>query len=186
VYDVMADPPSLAGADQVKDTLVPEAVPATPVGAPGAVATSTPDDAADGRLPPAELVATTVNVYVTPKVSPVTGHDVPAVEHVNPPGDEVARYEVIAAPPLYAGATHETVTVVPAATPDTAVGASGAIAGTATPEDAADCEPEPTAFVAATLNVYVVPRDSPVMSHVAAGGAPLDVHVKPPGDEVAV
>jgi hypothetical protein len=34
-------------------------------------------------------VAVTVNVYDTPPVTPVTVHEVVAVEHVKPPGDEV-------------------------------------------------------------------------------------------------
>src|SRR4051794_9969463 len=48
-------------------------------------------DAADGSLPPAALVATTVNVWATPAVRPYTTHDSgPHVRvQVAPPGDAV-------------------------------------------------------------------------------------------------
>ena len=48
---------------------------------------------------------------------------------VNTPGDEVTVYELIALPPLFAGALYETVAVVcPVAVADTALGAPGAAA----------------------------------------------------------
>ena len=43
-----------------------------------------------------------------PLVSPLTVQLVAAVVHTNPPGDEVAVYEMMAAPPLATGAFHET------------------------------------------------------------------------------
>jgi hypothetical protein len=60
-------------------------------GEPGAVgagvATIAPETAAGPD--PAELWATTLNVYVVPKVSPYTVHEVVVVVHVRPPGLEV-------------------------------------------------------------------------------------------------
>jgi hypothetical protein len=62
VYEVIADPPSDAGA--VHDTVAWElpAVAVTPVGAPGAVAGVTGDDAVDALDVPMPFVAVTVNV----------------------------------------------------------------------------------------------------------------------------
>ena len=71
------------------------------------------EDAVEG--PPARLVAVTVNVYCVPAVRPVTEIvPLPGCEIVPviPPGDEVAVYEVIAAPPSETGAVNETVAVV--------------------------------------------------------------------------
>jgi hypothetical protein len=80
---------------------------------------------------------------------------------VRPPGDDVAVYDVMVEPPLVDGATHDTVTVVPLATPVTPVGGPGATAGTVTPAEAADGALGPTTFVARTTNVYVVPGVRP-------------------------
>lgn len=60
---------------------------------------------------------------------------------------------VIAAPPLLAGATHETVDWVDSnELPTTPVGEPGAADGT-TGLDASDAAPAPDLFVAVTLNV---------------------------------
>jgi hypothetical protein len=127
VYDVMGDPPVFDGANHDKLTVVPFAVPVTPVGAPGAVrGIVTGADGADAVPAPAAFVATTVKVYVTPRVSPSTvqnasGGDALDV-HIDPPGDEVAVYDVIGEPPSLAGTSHDTSTLVPATTPVTRVG----------------------------------------------------------------
>jgi hypothetical protein len=74
---------------------------------------------------------------------------------------------VIGEPPSDAGAVHVTVTWALPAVPDTPVGAPGAPGGGGsgvTALDAADWAPVPTAFFAATLNVYEVPLASPVMT----------------------
>ena len=54
------------------------------------------------------------------------------IDPVTPPGDEVAVYEVIVAPPVDAGAVNETFAVVaPVAVAVIEVGAPGAVAATA-------------------------------------------------------
>jgi len=96
VYFVIADPPSLAGAVHVTvaDPFPAVAVPI--VGAPGSVLGVTVELAEDAGEGPAVLVATTVNVYPVPLVSPATGAVVgggtppdPVDVAVNPPGVEV-------------------------------------------------------------------------------------------------
>ena len=66
------------------------------------------------------------------------------------------------------------------------VGAPGTVAATfgVTLFDAAEAALEPTALVAFTLNVYVVPLVSPA-TVIEVQGA-VQVPVKPPGDEVAL
>ena len=59
---MIADPPLLAGADQVKDTCVLSGVPTTVVGAPGTVRGITAADVADTAPVPAALVALTRKV----------------------------------------------------------------------------------------------------------------------------
>ena len=67
---------------------------------------------------------------------------------------------MIADPLLLAGAVHDTTADPFPGTADTSVGATGA--PTVTGPDAADCGPVPLAFLAATVNVYVVALVSPV------------------------
>jgi hypothetical protein len=57
---------------------------------------------------PLVLLAVTVNVYAVPLDNPVTtiGEDTPVP--VNPPGDEVTVYPVIALDPAYVGAVKVT------------------------------------------------------------------------------
>jgi len=90
-------------------------------------------EAEDAVEVPAEFVAVTVNVYRVPAVRPVTEIvPLPACEIVPviPPGEEVAVYEVIAAPPLEAGAVNETLAVVaPVEVAATAVGAPATVTG---------------------------------------------------------
>ena len=108
-------------------------------------------------------------------------HEVVAVVHWNPPGLEVTVYRLIVAP-LAAGAVHDTTLWASAsAVADTPEGAPGTADGT-TAEDGAEAALVPFAFVAVTVNVYVVPfvRLSTVQLVVAV------VHVSPPGDEVTV
>jgi ethanolamine utilization microcompartment shell protein EutS len=82
------------------------------------------------------------------------------------PGVEVTLKVVIAAPPLLAGATHETVDWVDSnELPTTPVGAPGAADGTIG-FDGSDAAPVPDLFVATTLNVYAVPLVRPVIGHV--------------------
>lgn len=147
----------MTGATQETLTVVPDAMPDTAVGTPGTVAgTRTLADAVDAAPGPTPFAATTVNVYVTPRVSPATAQAVePVVVQKSPPGDEVAVYPVIADPPSLTGATHVTFTLVPDATPDTPVGASGTVGGTGTVTAllGAEASESPKAFVAITVNV---------------------------------
>ena len=68
---MIADPPLLTGAVQVRDTDALPAVPATEVGAPGTVLGVTADDVPVAPVP-AVLVALTRNVYAVPFAKPVT------------------------------------------------------------------------------------------------------------------
>ena len=70
--------------------------------------------------------------------------------------------------------------------PATDVGAPGIVAGI-TAEEAVDAALVPTEFVVVTVNVYDVPFVKPETVQAAVIGLPVfDVHVKPPGDDVAV
>jgi hypothetical protein len=66
-----------------------------------------------------------------PVLSPVMVHPGVVLVHVNPPGEEVAVYNVIADPPLLPGALHVTAAeVIDATVAFTFVGAPGGAAGT--------------------------------------------------------
>jgi hypothetical protein len=96
-------------------------------------------------------------VYAVPFVRPENVHEVVAEVHVNESGDEVTRYDVIAAPPFEAGAVHDT-TDVPVAFAEVTVVAARAVGPPGGPigvtaADAPDAAPVPAAFVAVTVNV---------------------------------
>jgi hypothetical protein len=118
-------------------------------------------------------------------VNPVTVAEValPLALAVRPPGDEVTVYAVTALPPFDDGAAQLTVACALPAVAVTPVGAPGTVAG-ATEFDGAEAGPVPTALVAVTVKVYVVPLVSPVT--VALVPLPLAVAVRPPGDDVTV
>jgi hypothetical protein len=129
VYDVIGEPPLLAGAFQLTVTAPLPAAPTTAVGGPGGPVGVTLADGADAADGPTPLLATTVNVYAVPFVRPLTFADnvVPSgVVAVAPPGLAVTVYDVIGEPPLSAGAAQFTVT---APLPAVAVTAVGAIPG---------------------------------------------------------
>ena len=87
-----------------------------------------------------------------------------------------------AAPPLLAGAAHDTTDdafAAPVAL--TAVGAPGTVDGV-TAADADEAEPVPLAFVAVTVNVYEVPFVNPATVHEVVAV----VHVNEPGEDVTV
>ena len=86
---MIAAPPSEAGAVQLTVACALPPIPVTPVGAPGSVAGVTALDTDEVELVPAEFVATTVNVYEVPLVSPVTDVLVAVVVAVSPPGFDV-------------------------------------------------------------------------------------------------
>lgn len=106
---------------------------------------------------PALLVAVTVKVYEVFAVRPLTVMGEVALEPVMPPGEEVAVYEVMVAPPLSAGAVKATVAVVEeVAVAVPIVGASGVLAVTALVVlDVAAVDPY--VFVAVTWQVIVCP-----------------------------
>lgn len=181
VYKVIALPPFDAGA--VKLTVAwPLPLVAVPiVGTPGIVAGITLLEAAEADPAPTALVAVTVKVYAVPLVSPVTVRGLDAPVAVLPSGLEATVYEMIAKPPLDAGAAKLTVAAVLPATADPIVGAPGTAAGT-TLLEAVEGDPVPTAFVAVTANEYTVPFVNPV----TVNGLDAPVAVFPPGLEVTV
>jgi hypothetical protein len=110
VYPVMALPPSEAGA--VKATLA-WAFPGVAtglVGAPGTILGITAPDGDEATEFPAALVATTVKVYDTFVVKPVTTRGEFAPVAVNPPGKDVTVYPVMELPPVEFGAVNATLT----------------------------------------------------------------------------
>jgi hypothetical protein len=85
-------------------------------------------EAVDATLEPPSLAAVTVNVYNAPSVRVVKVAVVaPVVVTVIEPGDEVAVYPMMADPPIYVGAVHDTVAcrLTPLTDAVTAVGGSG-------------------------------------------------------------
>jgi len=109
----------------------------------------------------------------------VIGDDPPVA--VRPPELAITTYPVIAEPPLLTGGVKVIVASPLPPTAVTLVGASGAPAGTTellVPEEVL----VPRALVAVTVNVYVVPFESPV---IVIGDEP-PVAVKPPVFEVTV
>ena len=92
---------------------------------------------------------------------------------------------MILAPPLLAGAVHDTVAEPFEATADTPVGAPGTTAAGVTDAEALDAALLPTLLLALTVNVYPVPFERPVTKQFLA--LPLAVvHVKEPGELVTV
>ena len=128
---------------------------ATAVGAPGVVAGVMLLEGAEATPEPFTLAAVTVKVYAVPLVRPVTAAVVVAplgVVAVTPPGDDVTVYDVIALPPLLAGAAHETLAWVLPAVAVTPVGALGTVDGV-TAVDGLDAGPVPLALAALTVKV---------------------------------
>jgi hypothetical protein len=82
-------------------------------------------------------------------VSPLTVQPRPDVVQVNPPGEEVAVYEVTGEP-FAAAADQPSVTLLLPATALFSVGAPGRPAGVA--DSAFEAAPVPLAFVAVTVN----------------------------------
>jgi hypothetical protein len=82
-------------------------------------------------------------------------------------------YDVIDDPPSLLGADHDTDADPFPAVADTPVGAPGTVGAVGvTALLATDAGPVPTAFVALTVNVYVVPFVNPDTVTVVAGGLP--------------
>ena len=101
---------------------------------------------------------------------------------VTPPGEEVATYDVIVAPPSEPGAVKATVAVVdPVAVAVPIVGAPGVVRGT-TADETVDVAPVPAALVALTRNVYDVPFVKPVTVVAAVVDVPSANVVHDPPD----
>ena len=82
---------------------------------------------------------------------------------VIPPGEEVALYEVIVAPPLEPGDVKATVAIVDqVAVAVPIVGAPGITASVVIEFEVADANDSPALFVAVTVNVYKVPGVNPL------------------------
>ena len=94
---MIALPPLLDGAVQLTIAEPSAGAALTFAGADGTVTATIEFDGAEAVPGPLELVATTVNVYVVPPVSPDTTalKVVPFTVVVSPPGDDVTVYEVM-------------------------------------------------------------------------------------------
>ena len=91
----------------------------------------------------------------------------------------------MAAPPLLAGAVHDTTDWVLAyEVALTAVGAVGTVAGVAG-ADGLEAGPMPAGLVAVTVKVYAVPLFRPLTEQLVVAPSAV-VQVRPPGDDVAV
>jgi hypothetical protein len=155
VYPVIALPPLDAGAVKLTVACAFPAVAVTAVGAPGtdAVLVGVTLAAEDAGLTPTALRAVTVQLYVTPPVSPPTvmGLVVPVVAIDDAPAEQTTSYEVIELPPLDDGVANDT-TAAP--TPAVAVTLSGALGAVAATNGVTLINPlatpVPTLFVAVT------------------------------------
>ena len=118
-------PPSLVGGDQLRCTAPSAATPVRLPGIPGVVAGTTGAVASEAGPTPALLVAVTVKLYGVPfaKLSTLIGLPGPVV--VAPLGDARTVYDVIAAPPLFAGGVKLTVAREFDGDAETFVGAPG-------------------------------------------------------------
>jgi hypothetical protein len=125
--------------------------------------------AALAALWPAEFVALTVNVYDVAAVKPdtvIVPEPAVASVPVKPPGEDVAVYNVIVAPPLLAGAVYATVAVVvPVAVAVPIVGAPGTEAATVAVEFELALA-TPTALVAVTTQRTVLPTSAATRTYV--------------------
>jgi hypothetical protein len=158
---VIADPPLFTGGVKV---IVASPLPRTAVtlvGAPGVVAGVIELLVGDEEPVPFAFVAVTVKVYVVPFVRPVTviGESVPVAVC---PRFEVTVYCVMVEPPLLTGGVKVIVASPLPATADTLVGAFGMLFGVIELL-VVEAALSPSAFVAMTVKVYVVPFVRPVM-----------------------
>ena len=90
-------------------------------------------------------------------------------------------------PPSDSGAVHDTCALESPATADTPPGAAGTLENAlgVTGFEGLDAGPRPTAFVALTVNVYVVPFTRPDTEQLVPFAA-SSTHAAPPGDAVTV
>jgi hypothetical protein len=168
----------LAGAVHATVALVSPAVAETPDGVPGTVAGVTAADAGEYMPVPAELIAATRKTYDVPLVRPVTvcvvavlvWNVLDAEVQCAPLSEEYCTsYPSIAAPPLSAGAVHETVDCALPRVACTPVGAPGALVvpPIVTGVDATEYGPVPAPLIAPMRKMYV-PLVRPVTVCVVA------------------
>ena len=148
----MALPPSEAGAVNATLAWAFPGVATGLVGAPGTILGITAPDGDEATEFPAALVATTVKVYDTVVVKPVTTRGEFAPVAIKPPGEDVTLYPVMALPPVEFGAVNATLTCALPAVATGLVGAPGTVIGV-TAADAAEATEFPTALVATTVKV---------------------------------
>jgi len=110
---------------------------------------------------PATFVAVTVTVYGVPLRRFVRRSGLVVPVTLCPPGDAVARYDVIGVPPSNAGGAKVTRSWPFFDTMPTTVGAPGTVRGV-TAADGAEGELGAMGFVARTVNVYGTPLESPL------------------------
>jgi hypothetical protein len=152
VYPVIGDPPVFDGAVNATLACAFPFVAVPIVGAPGTDEGVTAFDAALCELLPMAFVATTVNVYVVPLVSPVTVIGLAEPLIVILPGFEVTMYPVIGDPPVIDGGVNVTIACAFPFAAVPIVGAPGTVAGV-TEFEAELAELVPLAFFATTVNV---------------------------------
>lgn len=180
VYPLIAAPPFADGAEKFTVTCPSAATAVEIVGALGVVEGVTELVADDEAPAPFALLATTVNVYAVPFVSPLTVMGLALPVAIWPP-EEVTVYPVMVEPPLDAGAEKLTLAEAFPAVALPMVGAPGTVDGVME-FDALEAALVPTPFVAVTVNVYAVPFAKPE----TLMGLVVPVPVTPVGDEVAV
>jgi hypothetical protein len=132
VYPLIIDPPLLDGAVNVTLAVVALVKVAVPIiGDSGTLGVVIALDVADCAEFPIMFLATTVNVYVVPGLNPVTAIVPPSAWEINPvraPGDDVATYRVMVAPPLFEEVANEIFAVdIPDKATVFTVGALGAV-----------------------------------------------------------
>ena len=178
-----AEPPLSLGGLKVTVAFISPRTTDVNVGAPGGPTGVTELELPEGVDAPAALIATTVNEYEEPLLSPETVQlvDPTGTLHVAPPGEAVTVYPVIAEPPLSDGGVKETRALPLPSVADTNVGDPGTVAGVAVTVAVDDSE-SPTPLVAITRKVYSTPfvRPSTVIGEL------LLVPVKPPGSAITV
>ena len=126
-------------------------------------------DGSEAAESPIAFLAATVNVYSVPSDNPVIAIvPLPACEMlpVRLPGEDVAIYLVIVSPPLDVGAMNETFAVVELVNVAVTLGGASGTLGVVIAADESDAIEFPTAFSAATVNVYEMPGDKPVKAIV--------------------
>lgn len=180
----MIGEPRLFGADQNTVADPPAALTDTEETASGRPAGTTAADNTEAEEEPETFEALTLNRYDVPFTKPVTVHVVDEiVEQVAPSGNEVTVYPPITAPPSLLGTVQETTD-----RPSAPVVAITSVGAEATDEgviatDAADAPLVPAAFVAVTVNVYLMPLVRPV---TVQDNARVEMHTNPPGEDVTV